>query len=156
MMIYGLKFSSAAERQCRNFKPTMTAHQKDWREEFDRADLNNIFYKNDTTFTFEKYVTKLKVIFNVLGKYGAPLYEEHMFEHLLDHIMTPNTELKIEVKICSSSHSSTFFKSSTYLSTVVERLYPSAKPSSGRFIESSIYTAGRGDHGRGRGGRFNG
>ena len=54
-------------------------------------DLNNIFYKNETTFKFEKYVTKLKGVFNVLEKYGVPLYEEQMFGHLLDQIMSPNT-----------------------------------------------------------------
>ena len=31
-----------------------------------RADLKKIFYKNETTFTFEKYFTKLKVFLNVL------------------------------------------------------------------------------------------
>ena len=33
-----------------------------------RADLKDIFYNNETTFTFENYVTKLKGVFNVLGK----------------------------------------------------------------------------------------
>ena len=56
-------------------------------------DLKNIFYRNETTFTFEKYVTNLKGIFNVLEKYGVLLYEEQMVEHLLDQIMSPNTEL---------------------------------------------------------------
>ena len=79
-----------------------------------------------------------------------------MVNHLLDYIMSPNTELKTEVNICRSSQSSTFFKASTYLSTVVARLYPSANPSSGRFRKRSIYAAGCGDHGSGRGGRFNG
>ena len=49
-----------------------------------------------------------------------------MIKDLLDYIMSPNAELKIEVNICRSSHSSIFFKASTYLSTVVARLYPSA------------------------------
>ena len=66
------------------------------------ADLKKIFYKNETTFTFEKYVTKLKGIFNVLEKYGVPLYEEQMVEHILEHIMSPNTEFKTEVNICRS------------------------------------------------------
>ena len=61
------------------------------RKQVSRADLKNIFYKNETTFTFYKYVTKLKGIFNVLEKYGVPLYEEQMVEHLLDQIMSPNT-----------------------------------------------------------------
>ena len=43
------------------------------RKQFDISDLNNIFYNNETTFTFEKYVTKLKGIFNMLEKCGFPL-----------------------------------------------------------------------------------
>ena len=31
-----------------------------------RADLNKILYNNETSFIFEKYVTKIKGIFNVL------------------------------------------------------------------------------------------
>ena len=91
----------------------------------------------------------------MLGKYGVPLYEEQMVEHLLDHIMSPNTDFKTEVNICRSSHSSTFFKASTYMSTVFVRLYLSANPSSGRFRKRSIYYASRVDTGCGRCGRFN-
>ena len=36
------------------------------RKQVDRADLKNIFYKNETTFIFENYVTKLKEFFNML------------------------------------------------------------------------------------------
>ena len=82
-------------------------------------DLKKIFYNNETTFTFEKYVTNIKGIFNVLEKYDVPLYKEQMIEHLLYQIMSPNTELKTGVNICRSSHSSIFFKASTYLFTVV-------------------------------------
>ena len=63
------------------------------RKQVARVYLNKIFYKNETTFTFEKYVTKLKGFFNVLEKYGIPLYKEQMVEHLLDQIMSPNIEL---------------------------------------------------------------
>ena len=78
-----------------------------------------------------------------------------MFNHVLDQIMSPNIELKTEVNICRSSHSSTFVKSSTDLSKVVSRLYPSSNPSSGRFRKHSIYATVRGEHDGGRGGRFN-
>ena len=91
----------------------------------------------------------------MLGKYGVPLYEEQMVEHLLDHIMSPNTEFKTEVNICSSLHSSTFVKASNNLSAVVARLYPSANPSSRRFRKRRIYAAGRGDRDGKRGGSFN-
>ena len=46
------------------------------RKQVARSDLKKIFYKNETTFTFDKYITKLKGGFNVLDKYGVPLYEE--------------------------------------------------------------------------------
>ena len=59
-----------------------------------RADLNKIFYKNGITFVFDKYVTKLKVVLNVSEKYGVPIYEEHMLEHLLYQIMLSNREFK--------------------------------------------------------------
>ena len=45
------------------------------RRQVARDDLKKI-YKNETTFTFEKYVTKLKGLFNMLEKYGVPLCEE--------------------------------------------------------------------------------
>ena len=93
-----------------------------------RSDLKDILYNNETTFTLEKYVTKLKGIFNMLEKYGVTLYEEQMVKHLLNHIISLNTELKTELIICRSSHLSTFVKASTYLSTVIKKLYPSANP----------------------------
>ena len=46
--------------------------------------LRKIFYNKETTFTFENHVTKIKGIFNVLEKYGVPIYEDWMAEHLLD------------------------------------------------------------------------
>ena len=106
------------------------------RNKVTRADLKKIFYNNETTLTIEKYVTNIKGIFNVLEKYDVPLYKEKMVEHLLDHFMSPSAELKTEVNFFRSLHLSTFFKFSTYLSTVVPRLYPSANPSSVRFINS--------------------
>ena len=82
------------------------------RKTVDRVDPKKIFYKNETIFTHENYVTKLKGGFNVLEKYGASLYEEQMVDHILDQLMSLNTELKTEFNIWSSSHLSKNFKSS--------------------------------------------
>ena len=97
------------------------------------------FYNNESTFTFDKYVTKLKGLFNVLDIYGVPLHEEQIVEHLLDQIISPNTELKTKFNICRLSHSFTFIKTSAYLSTVVYILYPTTIPSSVWFIKHGIY-----------------
>ena len=45
------------------------------RKQVARADLTKIFYKNETNFTFEKYVTNIKGVFHMLEKYGVPLCE---------------------------------------------------------------------------------
>ena len=79
-----------------------------------------------------------------------------MVEHIIDQILSPNIELKTKVNICRSSQLSTFLKASTYLYTVVARLYPSTNPSSSCFRKRSIYATGHGDRGSGRGGSFNG
>ena len=40
-----------------------------------RAKISSTFYKHEGTFTFEKFVTNLYDAFQVLEKYGEPLYE---------------------------------------------------------------------------------
>ena len=47
---------------------------REQRKQLARYDLKKKFYKNNTTFTFEKYVTKIKGIFNIVEKYGVTLY----------------------------------------------------------------------------------
>ena len=71
--------------------------------------------------------------------------------------------LKIEVKICRSSHSANFGLDSTYLLTLISRLFPATHPSSGRYVQRlQVNSAGRvgrgGIYGRfeGRGGRSRG
>ena len=77
-------------------------------------------------------------------------------EHILDHIMPLNTDSNIEVKVCRYSHSSTFAKARTYISTLVLRIYPYTNPWSGRFRNCGTYATGSGKCGSGRGRFFNG
>ena len=132
------------------------------RKQVARADLDKLHYRNESTFSFEKYVTKLKSCFNVLQKYNVPVYEEEKVQRLLDNINCPNQELKTEVSICRSSHSDTFDQAATYIATVVSRLFPNAQPSSNRYRSRRNVSAicggrgGRGRGGRGRGGRGRG
>ena len=57
-----------------------------------------------------------------MEKYDVTLYEDYMVEYILDHIMSPNIELKTEVNIYRLPNLYNFFKSSTYLYIVVARL----------------------------------
>ena len=57
-----------------------------------------------------------------MEKYDVTLYEDYMVEYILEHIMSPNIELKTEVNIYRLPNLYKFFKSSTYLYIVVARL----------------------------------
>ena len=80
--IKGLKYGREAMQELQAHYDGTSVGER--REKVDIADLKKIFYKNETTFTFEKYVTNLKGVLNVLVKYDVPIYEEKMVEHLLD------------------------------------------------------------------------
>ena len=125
-----------------------------------KADLTKLFYRNETTFSFEKYVTKLLTIFNILDKYRFPVYEKDKVDYLLNKIQCPDKDFQITVNICRSSHSTNFINASTYLQTEVARIFPDSQPSSGRYGKRRYVKAfGRGEGGRGGGrgrGRFGG
>jgi hypothetical protein len=121
-----------------------------------KSDLSKLFYRNETTFSFEKYVTKLLTIFNILEKYKFPVYEKDKVEYLLNKVQCPDKDFQMTVNICRSSHSDNFVQASTYLQTEVARIFPSAQPSSGRYGKNRYIKAfGRGG-GRGGRGRFGG
>ena len=87
-------------------------------------DLKRLFYRSESTFYLEKYVTNIIQIFNELGNYNVPLYEEYKVRQLLDNINCPNNNLKTGVNIFRSSHSASFKIASTYLSKVISCLFP--------------------------------
>ena len=47
-----------------HYNPTSEGTQ---RKQFARSNLKKIFYKNETNLSFEKYITKINGVFNVLG-----------------------------------------------------------------------------------------
>ena len=131
-----------------------------------RADLEKIFYRNEATFPFETFVTKLQHIFNVLEKYGMPEYEQNKVNYLLDKINCPDKRFQNHVDIARANYSQTFIQAATYLQTQVSRIFPQAQPTSGRYKKRGIAglskeQGGRGHwrgggRGRGRGGRGRG
>ena len=131
------------------------------RKQIARSDLEKLFYRNETTFSFEKYVTIMKMNFEVLRKYEVPVHEEDKTRMLLNNINCPNAELKTEINICRSQHADTFENASTYIATQISRIFPEYQPSSGRYAKGGRgyrgYSGGRNISAFGRGrGRFQG
>lgn len=71
------------------------------------VDLDFLFYRNEQSFSFENYVTKLKSCFDVLELYKVPKHEEENVKLLLQKIQTSSYELKTEIRICRDNHSTT-------------------------------------------------
>ena len=85
--IKGLKYARRATQELQDHYDEMPEGARS--KHVDKADLRIFFYKNETTFTLEKYVTKLKGILNVLENYKVTIYKEQNVDYLLDQITSP-------------------------------------------------------------------
>jgi len=107
------------------------------RKEEARSKLKNIYYKHVGTYTFEKFVTNLYDAFQILEKYGEPLYKEEKLRLLFTKSQNAHPEFKQEIVICRRQ-CSTFASAVIYLKTGVSRLFPDVvKPKSRRNVSSS-------------------
>ena len=107
------------------------------RKEEARSKIKNVYYKHEGTFTFERFVTNLFDAFQVLEKYGEPLYEQEKLRLLFSKSQNAHQEFKQEVVICRS-RCTTFRSAVTYLKTVVARLFPDVPKSKSRRNVSSV------------------
>ena len=51
-----------------------------------KDDQKRLFYRIETIFSFENYVTKMKKTFNVLDNYNVTLYDKDKVRKLMDNI----------------------------------------------------------------------
>ena len=93
-----------------------------------RSNIKLVHYKNETSFSFEKYSTRLKKSFSTLEQYGQPKSEREKVEILLDQINTSDQKLITVIGICRDRHANTFEEACTYLSQQVAIIYPQHQP----------------------------
>lgn len=93
-----------------------------------RSNIQSAFYKNESTFSFEKYSTRLKRAFDTLRQYNQPKSNREEVEILLKNINTNNTQLTSCIAICRDTHSNTFQDATTYLSTQIAQIFPQTQP----------------------------
>ncbi len=93
-----------------------------------RSDINIVHYRNESSFSFEKYSTKLKKAFSTLAQYGQPKSEREKVDILLSRINTNDQQLITAIGICRDGHSATFETACTYLSTQIAIIYPQHQP----------------------------
>lgn len=88
-----------------------------------KAQLDNIFYRHEATFSFEKYVTALNDIYNTHERYHEPIYETDKVRYLLEKCQNNHAEFKQMVVLCRTQHN-TFTAAVTMLKEAVGRLFP--------------------------------
>ncbi len=147
ILLKELCITTEAETWFRNIKcgrKAMQALQKHYdgadegkrRVEEARATIKNTFYKHEATFSFERFATNLYDAFQVLEKYGKPLYEDEKLRLLFTKSLNNHPEFKQEVIICRQQYE-TFAEAVTYMKTVVSRLFLEvSKPRARRNISS--------------------
>ena len=70
---------------------------KSWherRKQVAKDDLKKLFYRNETPFSFEKYLTNMKQKINMLENYNVPLYEAKKVRKLFDNINSPKQQFE--------------------------------------------------------------
>ena len=93
-----------------------------------RHDIKIIHYRNESSFSFEKYSTRLKSAFTTLATYNQPRSEIEKVEILLDQISTNDARLVTSIGICRDQHATTFEDACTYLSKEIATIYPQHQP----------------------------
>ena len=121
-----------------------------------KDNLDNLHYRNEQTFSFEKYITALQDNFQTLARYNIEPYEEDKVRTLLNGIRVSNQEFITCVSIARSRYD-TFIEAATYLSGEASRIFGNKVPRGSRKVYDShrggrgFQRGGRGYHSRGRG-----
>ena len=102
-----------------------------------------LFYRQEFTFSFEKYVTSLNAIFKTLERYNEPMYETNKVKALLDKCQNNNVEFKQAVQMCRTLHTN-FEDAVTYLKTEVGRIFPDIKGGGKKRTISNVNKDGNG------------
>ena len=98
-----------------------------------KAKLEKIFYRNEATFSFEKYVTALNGIWNVHVRYNEPIYESDKVRYLLDKCQNNHQEFRQTLVLCRNQHN-TFAGAVTMLKESAGRLFPDVNRKNKRTI----------------------
>ena len=103
------------------------------------AKISSTFYTHEGTFTFEKFIPILHDTFQVLEKYGEPLYEKEKLRLLFNKSPNNHPEFNQEIIMYRQQYYM-FAETVTYLKSVVSRLFLDAHKARPRRNISSVDT----------------
>ena len=86
-----------------------------------RSNIDQDFYNNESTFSFERYTTSLKHACDTLWQYNQPKSDREEVDILLKQINTNNTQLTACIQICRQRYSANFNDAATSVNSVRDR-----------------------------------
>jgi hypothetical protein len=92
-----------------------------------RATLTNTNYRNEYTYTFERFATRMKTAFTVLEKHGEPYAETAKVQVLCDQIqMEGNQHIQIAKSQVMDAHANNFSEDVAYMTRKIAEIFPEA------------------------------
>ena len=93
-----------------------------------RHDIKIMCYKNEPSFSFEKYSTRLKKELFILDTYKQPKSKREKVDIWLSQINTSTVPLTTAIRICQDRHNATFDTTFSHLSQQITILSPQHLP----------------------------
>jgi len=117
------------------------------------AKLENLFWKNESSFPFEKYLTRLNEAFMELEDAEQPLYPAQKVQWLIRGIKNDDIQVQTTIGIIRDRYLTSFDEACLTLSRTISSRFASIEPGKNkRSIGAVNSNAGRsGNRGRGRG-----
>jgi hypothetical protein len=128
------------------------------------AALNRLHYRNEASFPFERYITRMSECFELMDDNHQGFSEPQKVKKMLDGVISTNAEVVAIKAVVRTAHPTDFNAASTLMAGQIALLYPASNGElrNKRKISAVAQTAGRGrgrgrcSGGRGAGGRGGG
>jgi hypothetical protein len=115
------------------------------------ANLETLFWKNEASFSFEKFLTRMSEAFKELEDAGQPLYEAQKVQHLLKSIKNDDIQVQTTLGIIRDRYLNDFDGASLTLSRTISTRFANIEPMRNKRNIGAVHTnQGRGRAGRGR------
>jgi hypothetical protein len=115
------------------------------------ANLETLFWKNEASFSFEKFLTRMSEAFKELEDAGQPLYEAQKVQQLLKSIKNDDIQVQTTLGIIRDRYLNDFDGASLTLSRTISTRFANIEPMRNKRNIGAVHTnQGRGRAGRGR------
>jgi hypothetical protein len=90
------------------------------------ATLNQLHYRNETSFLFQHYITRMSECFELMEDNNQGFSEAQKVKKMLDGVVSTNAEVVAIKAVVCTAHPTDFNGTSTFMASQIALLYPAA------------------------------